>query len=213
MRLTLAILIAVATPSLHAGELFKWIDPASGAAVYSSDPPPAAVKSVQQKRIAPSTIETSSLPYGVQQAVKRSPIVLYVNDCGEFCTAARAYLAQRGLPHTEMNPEQPAAAQQLKKLSGGALEVPFLMVGTRSVRGFDEARYGAVLESAGYPKSSLAGLGTKPAQTKTPSRIAAGAKSGDPAAAESANPPSAKESVEAGRTMHSRLLASLGSLF
>jgi len=208
MRVTLAVLITAVTPSLHAGELFKWIDPASGAAVYSNDPPPSAIKSVDQKRIAPSTIETSSLPYGVQRAVKHSPIVLFVSDCGEFCSAARAYLAKRGLPYTEMNPEQPAAAERLKKAAGGVLEVPFLMVGTKSVRGFDETRYASALDAAGYPKSSLAGLGAKPGQTKARTSAATGAKSGDAAAAETGSRPATKNGAAADPAMDRQLLAS-----
>jgi glutaredoxin len=165
MRLVLAVLIAAASTSIHADGFFKWTDPATGATVYSSEPPAAAVKSVEQKRIVRSTIETSNLPYGVQHAVKRSPIVLYVSDCGEYCTAARAYLAKRGVPFTERNPQQPKFAEQLKKVSGGTLPVPFLMVGTKAIPGFDEAKYAAALETAGYPRSSLASLGAKPGKS------------------------------------------------
>lgn len=198
MRAPWAVLIAAAfMPSLHAAELYKWADPVTGAPVYSGDPPAAAVKSVQQKQIRPSTIETSNLPYGVQRAVSRNPIVLYASDCGEFCKAARAYLAKRGLPYSERNPEEPAVARELKKVAGGALEVPLLMVGSKSVRGFDEARYASALDAAGYPKSSLAGLGAKPAQPRTV----------NPAhdVAESASP--TKNGEEAGRAMFQRLLA------
>lgn len=202
MRVTLAVLIAAAFPSLHAAELYKWVDPATGTVVYSKDPPPAAIRSVEEKRITPSTIETSSLPYGVQRAVQRSPIVLYVSDCGEFCKAARAYLAQRGLPYTERNPEQPEVAQQLKKANGGALEVPFLMVGTKSVRGFDEARYASALDAAGYPKSSLVGIGAKPGQTGSPQPVA-----------EPAGPTGAKDGEEVGRAMVQQLLASRDDSF
>lgn len=210
MRVTLAILIAASIPSLHAAELYKWVDPATGVVVYSKDRPPAAIRSVEEKRITPSTIETSGLPYGVQRAVQRSPIVLYVSDCGEFCKAALAYLAKRGLPYTERNPEQPEVAQQLKKANGGALEVPFLMVGTKSVRGFDEARYASTLDAAGYPKSSLAGLGAKHPQPETPNPAA---KSGDSAVAGSANPSSTQDGEDAGRTLYHRPLASLDGGF
>lgn len=203
MRVALAVLIAASIPSLHAAELYKWVDPATGAAVYSKDPPPAAVKSVQQKRITPSTIETSNLPYGVQRAVQRSPIVLYASDCGEFCKAARDYLAKRGLPYTERNPEEPAVAAQLKKANGGALEVPFLMVGTKSVRGFDAARYASALDAAGYPKSSLAGLGVKRAQSQAPSSTKGVAESASPA----------KDGEEAGRAMMQQVLASSDDSF
>ncbi len=198
MRATWAVLIAATfAPSLHAAGFYKWADPVSGAPVYSSDPPAAEVKSVEKKRISPSIIETSSLPYGVQRAVSRSPIVLYVSDCGEFCKGARAYLVKRGLPYSERNPEEPAVARELKKVTGGALEVPFLMVGTKSVRGFDDARYATVLDAAGYPKSSLAGLGAKP----TPKMAKPVVKPADPAVAESATPGTAREGEAAGRTM------------
>jgi glutaredoxin len=201
MKATWAILITAVIPSVHAAQLYKWTDPVTGAPVYSSDPPAAAVKSVEQKRIVPSTIETSNLPYGVQRAVQRNPIVLYVSDCGEFCTSARAYLAKRGLPHTERNPEEPTVAQELKKANGGALEVPFLMVGTKSVRGFDEARYAAALDAAGYPKSSLAGLGAKPGSPKP------AAKPADPAVAESDRPAATRDGADAGRAALRRQLA------
>ena len=213
MRRTIALLIAAAATSVQAGELFKWIDPASGAAVYSNDPPPAAVRSVRQTRFAPNTIETSDVPYSVQQAVKRSPIVLYVNDCGEFCKAARTYLARRGLPHTEMNPEQPAAAAKLKTVSGGALEVPFLVVGAKSVRGFDEARYASALDAAGYPRSSLAGLATQPGPTKAPTPPTAVTNSGDRAAAKSEEALAVEQHLEKGRAMYHEVFALNGSPF
>jgi glutaredoxin len=203
MKATWAILITAVIPSVHAAQLYKWIDPATGAPVYSSDPPAAAVKSVEQKRITPSTIETSNLPYSVQRAVQRNPIVLYVSDCGEFCKSARAYLAKRGLPYTERNPEEPAVARELKKATGGALEVPFLMIGAKSVRGFDEARYAAALDAAGYPRSSLAGLGAKSA---SPNPTKPAVKAPDPAVAESERP-ATKDGADAGRTLLQRQLA------
>jgi glutaredoxin len=201
--------IAATSTSIEAGGLYKWTDPVSGAAVYSNDPPPASVKSVEQKRIAPSTIETSSLPYGVQQATKRSPIILYATDCGEFCNAARAYLAKRGLPYTERNPQQSTEAEQLRKASNGVLEVPYLLVGTRSVRGFDEARYASALDFAGYPRSSLGALGVKPPVAKASTTNAATeARPGDSGATVPEGNSAAKQAVEAGRTLYQPSLAS-----
>ncbi|MFO1206758.1 MAG: glutaredoxin family protein [Burkholderiales bacterium] len=203
MRAPWAVLIAAAfIPPLHAAELYKWSDPATGAPVYSSDPPAADIKSVEAKRVSPSTIETSNLPYGVQRAVSRNPIVLYVSDCGEFCKAARAYLAKRGLPHSERNPEEPAVAAELKKVTGGALEVPYLKVGTKSVRGYDEARYAAALDAAGYPRASLAGLTAKPVQ---PKKSRSAEKPADPAVAESTSAGASKSSDAAGSAMVGRL--------
>lgn len=183
MRILLAVLVTLASSSIHAGGLFKWTDPATGVTVYSSAPPPATVKSVEEKRVVPSTIETSRLPYAVQDTARRSPIVLYVSDCGEYCNAARAYLNERGLPYAERNPQQPEHAEQLKKVSGGTLEVPFLLVGSKSIRGFDEAQYAAALDAAGYPKASLKALRAKgqPATTPTSTKDVAQAHGAEPA--------------------------------
>ncbi len=163
----IALILAVATvATAHAGGLYKWTDPASGEIVYSNEPPPAAIKKVEEKKLVPSSIQTSILPYSVQQAVQRSPITLYASNCGEFCDGARAYLSKRGLPYVEKNPQVPADAEQYHKASNGGTEVPLLVVGMQVIRGFDAAQYDAVLESAGYPKTPLTALGVKPVQAK-----------------------------------------------
>jgi glutaredoxin len=161
MRVICAVLLGTFAAAAHSGDLYKWTDPISGEVVYSSEPPPSRVKSVEQKKVVPSSIQTSNLPYGVQQAMKRNPITLYATNCGEFCDAARAYLAKRGLPYAEKNPQSPAELEQFKKLAGGVMEVPLLAIGTETVRGFDEQRYEALLTAAGYPKFSLAALGIR----------------------------------------------------
>lgn len=187
MRAILAVLTLTVSAAGHADGLYKWADPATGAIVYSNEPPPAAIKSVEQKKIVRSSIQTSDLPYGVQQAVKRHPVVLYVTQCGEFCDRARAYLAKRGLPYAEKNPQQAGEAEEFRKASNGGMEVPLLMVGAQAVRGFDEAQYDAALEAAGYPRTPLHALGVKPAQPVTVS-AASNAKSDAPPSAEYLGP-------------------------
>ena len=172
MRGIIAIVIAAAAVTAQAGGFYKWTDPDSGEIVYSNDPPPAAIKKVEEKKLVPSSIQTSNLPYGVQQAVQRNPIVLYASNCGEFCNGARAYLAKRGLPYVERNPEQPGDAEQYRKAANGGNEVPLLTVGNQVVRGFDQGEYDGLLDAAGYPKTPLTSLGIKTPVVKPSAPVA-----------------------------------------
>jgi glutaredoxin len=210
VRVLSAFLLAAAATAAHSGDLYKWADPRTGEIVYSNEPPPASVKSVEQKKIVPSSIQTSNLPYGVQQAVKHNPITLYVTSCGEFCDAARAYLAKRGLPYVEKNPQSAGDAEQFKKLTGGALEVPLLVIGTQTVRGFDEQRYEAMLESAGYPKTPLTALGVRPA---TPTKVIADSHPAESTAAKTQERVAPKSGTEPSQPMYHQPRASLGDGF
>src|ERR1700745_1710496 len=100
--LLIPILFAVATAA-HAAQFYEWVDE-KGVKQYTQQPPPPNVKQVQQKRFGSNVIDTSGQSYSLQQATKNFPITLYVTDCGELCTNARAHLAKRGIPYTEKNP-------------------------------------------------------------------------------------------------------------
>lgn len=149
------ILLCCAVASLaQAGELFRWVD-ADGTVHYTDQPPPASAKQVEEKKLSSSAVNTSELPYAAQQAVRKSPVTLYATDCGVPCTQARDHLAQRGIPFTSKNPQTtPADAESLKKLVGAAY-VPVLVVGSAVSKGYEKDTWNAVLDAAGYPKSSL----------------------------------------------------------
>lgn len=147
--LPLALLAATA----HAGTAYKWVD-SEGKTHYSDQPPPPSAKDVQQKRVGGGNfIETSQLPYGVQDAVRRFPVTLYATSCGDPCSRARDLLNRRGIPYTEKNPQQPADLEALKKLTGKQ-EVPVLAVGSNTLQGFDDAQWSSALDLAGYPKTA-----------------------------------------------------------
>ncbi|MBI2508723.1 MAG: glutaredoxin family protein, partial [Betaproteobacteria bacterium] len=103
-------------------------------------------------------IETSALPYSVQQAVKNFPVTLWIYGCGAPCDQARALLARRGIPYTEKDPQ--ADAEAFKKLTG-ADEVPVLFVGNTRLKGYLESEWDSTLDAAGYPRTAIAG--SKPA--------------------------------------------------
>ena len=147
--------------SAHSAEMYRWTDE-KGVVNYTPYPPPANIKKVEQKNLGGSTIPSSSVPYSVQLATKNFPITLYITDCGELCVNARAHLAKRGIPYTERNPQQPEEIEAFKKLTGGGMQVPLLVVGRLStIKGYQASDWDAALDTAGYPSSVLPGA--KPA--------------------------------------------------
>ncbi|MDZ7656161.1 MAG: glutaredoxin family protein [Sulfurimicrobium sp.] len=154
MKFTMVLLCCALSGLAQAGELFRWVD-ADGKVHYTDQPPPASAKKVEEKKLSGSTIDTSEMPYALRQAIKKSPVTLYANDCGVPCSQARDHLAQRGIPFTSKNPQtSPADAEALKKLVGASY-VPVLLVGGAVGKGYEKGAWDAALDAAGYPKSVL----------------------------------------------------------
>ena len=147
--------------SAYGAEMYRWTDE-KGIVNYTPYPPPANIKKVEQKKLGGSTIQTSELPYSAQLAAKNFPVTLYATDCGEPCANARAHLAKRGVPYTEKNPQLPEQIEEFKKLTGGSMQVPLLVVGRSStIKGYLASDWDAALDVAGYPSSIPSGA--KPA--------------------------------------------------
>ncbi len=175
----LALAVALAAGTLGAAQLYLWVD-GKGHVEWRDTPPPHA-KKVETRNMGGNTIQTSTLPYSVQLALKNHPVTLWVFDCGEVCNKARAHLTKRGVPFAERNAQKEIEA--LQKLSGGA-EVPILLVGTKQLKGYLESGWDAALDAAGYPKTAIPG-------TKFPSPKAAEASAKTPGDA-AAKAPDAK---------------------
>lgn len=156
MRLTyiLMVLPLVLAGTASAAEMFRWVD-ADGKVHYTDAPPPPTAKNVQQKKLGDKA-GSAQIPYVLQQALKNFPVTLYSNECGDACAKAKALLNKRGIPFTEKDPEKnPDDAESLKKLAGGTLTVPLLLVGSSVLKGFEEDGWNSALDLAGYPKDSL----------------------------------------------------------
>jgi glutaredoxin len=164
-RAFLIAILLTASATLAAAQLYRWVDE-KGNVEWRDTPPPPAAKKVEQRKVGGSTIETSELPFSLQQAVKRFPVTLWTTDCGEACTKARAHLARRGVPHTEKNPQ--VEIENFKKASGGSMEVPMLLVGANRLTGYHEINWDAALDSAGYPKTAMVKLKPQPRQEAAP---------------------------------------------
>jgi glutaredoxin len=163
----LGVLLSAACGALFAAQLYRWVDE-KGNVEWRDTPPPASAKKVEQRRVGASTIETSTLPYSVQQAARNFPVTLWNTNCGAPCDQARAHLARRGIPYTEKDPQ--ADIEGFKKMTGG-IEVPVLYVGSNRIKGYLESEWDAALDAAGYPRTPLAAA--KPAAKVAPAKPAA----------------------------------------
>jgi len=185
----LVFALAVFWAQAFAVQLYRWVDD-KGNVEWRDTPPPVTAKKVEQRNIRDNTIDTTEVPYSVQQAAKNFPVTLWVTDCGQTCDKARAHLNRRGVPYTEKNPQSDVAA--FKKASGGSLEVPLLFVGSHRLNGYLESDWDAALDTAGYPKTALG-----PVRPPAKPLATAGAK---PATAEGAAPGVAPAAGEPGAT-------------
>ena len=154
----LALACAIATACLSGGtfaqgqQVYRYTD-AEGRVVYSDKPPPAAAKNVQPKRLGANFIENDALPLAARNASENYPVTLYTFACGQICEMAEGLLNRRGVPFAQVNVEDPKGAERLKALTG-ELTAPVLQVGDKLIaRGYNEARWQALLDEAGYPKT------------------------------------------------------------
>jgi len=153
MKPWLLLIMLTTSVALTQAETYKWVD-ADGKIHYSDQPPPPSARKSERKQLGDKPGEVA-MPYVLQQAVKNFPVTLFVFECGEGCSRARAYLVKRGVPHTIKDPRMPDMREELKKATGGDEVVPVLKVGRRVFRGFEEGQWGAALDDAGYPKTAL----------------------------------------------------------
>jgi hypothetical protein len=145
------LLLISGLAAAQAQQVYRYID-LDGRVVYSDKPPPPSAKDAQAKRIGANSIETSDLSYATAQAQERYPVTLYSFSCGVVCDTAQGVLNKRGVPHTVIDVSVGEGAERLKRLSGG-LDAPTIQVGDQYATGFNEGKWQAMLNDAGYPKT------------------------------------------------------------
>ena len=169
MRLitTACVLALLAGAAAAQTSVYRWVDK-EGKVHFSDQPPPPDASQQTQKSMGGGYVDTD-YPYAVAQAMKRNPVTLYVApSCGEACASARELLSKRGIPFSERDAQSNANAQEaLKKLIGG-LEVPVLVVGDSTIKGYEQGQWSAALDTAGYPKERLPGQAPTRAVTEPP---------------------------------------------
>ena len=165
-RIALACGIAVALVAATAAaqqQVYRYID-TEGRVIYTDRAPPGDMKDVQAKRLTSNFIENNDVPIATQQAAQRFPVTLYTFACGQVCQSAEALLNRRGIPFTTVNVEEQKGAEQLMKVTGGQ-QAPVLQLGDKLIaKGFNEARWTAMLDDAGYPKAPPRRVASKVAE-------------------------------------------------
>jgi glutaredoxin len=164
--LAVALALALTVGPAAADKLYKWTDK-DGNVHYTDQPPPPEAKSSERKKFGDHAPE-GTLPYSLKKAVKDFPVTLYTADCGDPCSRASAALTKRGVPYTEKNPREGAAAEELKALTGGKIEIPVMKVGSQVLRGYDEENWKNILDAAGYPTSALVPVAASKAAAQKP---------------------------------------------
>jgi glutaredoxin len=150
--LPVALFAAVLAGAAHA-QLYRWTDEKGGVHITDT-PPPASARAVERKKPSANVVErTQPPPYELAVAMKDFPVVLYTSpSCKEGCDLARKALNNRGVPFREVQVWDDQTNEELKKASG-ANQVPTLIVGRSTYRGFEQGAYDELLDSARYPKT------------------------------------------------------------
>ncbi|QNM95854.1 glutaredoxin family protein [Chitinimonas koreensis] len=151
MKSALLIALLLAAPFGFAAKVYQWKD-ANGNVIFSDQPPPG--QQVKEKDVKANVITTSGGNFITREAMRKNPITLWSNNCGEPCDNARALLGKRGVPYALRNPQASTGDyDQLKKLAGDVV-VPVLQVGDTALKGFQDTSWAAALDQAGYPKTA-----------------------------------------------------------
>ena len=150
----LFFVLATALGSAQAQQkLYRWVDEKGNVHVTDTAPPLGA-RNVEHKTYGTGAAAGPS-PYELREAQQNFPVTLYTApSCKEPCAQARAALNKRGVPFSEVQVWNEETNAQLKEISQSN-EVPVLTVGRSVQKGFEQAAYDTLLDSAGYPRAGL----------------------------------------------------------
>jgi len=151
MRHLFTLLLLTLSTFALATQVYQWKD-ANGNTIFSDHPPPGT--KAERKNVQANVMDTSGGSYATREALRKAPVTLWINECGEPCNGARNLLNKRGIRYMLRNPEASAADGDALNKVAGARVVPVLQVGTTVLKGFVELDWQAALDNAGYPKSA-----------------------------------------------------------
>lgn len=156
MKFQYWIMAVLALTAVSAQAQYKYVGP-DGRVTYSDSPPPANAKAVQKKDLGASTgsaASGASLPFAVRQAAQNFPVTLFTAPGCGGCDTARTFLTQRGIPFTEKTVST-AEDTAAFRVATGATSIPVALIGSGKQVGFEAGAWGAALDAAGYPPTSM----------------------------------------------------------
>ena len=122
-----------------------------------SDQLPAVLNNAKVTSSSPASSTgavLAELPYELRQIAKKYPVILYVGDNCEPCSAGRLMLTNRGIPFIEKTVNTNEDAQALERISGERA-LPLLTIGGQQLKGFLNEEWSQYLTAAAYPLSSV----------------------------------------------------------
>jgi glutaredoxin len=147
------VMLFAFSPAAQA-QMHKWVD-ANGKVVYSDTPPPPNAKKLGTKAMDNAQrVSNVRLPLELAAAVAKNPVTLYTAKNCAVCNEARNLLKQNGIPFLEKTIESKNDIDKLKQVSGDT-NIPFLLINTTKLSGFQAVDWRTALSSAGYPETSM----------------------------------------------------------
>ncbi|RRD64639.1 glutaredoxin family protein [Comamonadaceae bacterium OH2310_COT-174] len=147
----LALACAVSLPA-SAQEVYR-SKSASGSTLYTDKPPAAGAPSLSGKGSAQAAEASNpAASSGLQAAMRRYPVSLYVMPNCPACNNGRKWLQERGIPFQEYSIKTPEDQQTAARL--GIESLPQLHIGRQTLDGFSASQWAQYLDAAGYPAQS-----------------------------------------------------------
>ena len=156
MKFQYWIMTVLALTAVSAQAQYKYVGP-DGRVTYSDSPPPSNAKGVQKKDLgAGSGAPTSGagLPFAVRQPAQNFPVTRFTAPGCGGCDTARTFLTQRGIPFAEKTVST-AEDTAAFRVATGATSIPVALIGSGKHVGFEAGAWGAALDAAGYPPTSV----------------------------------------------------------
>lgn len=167
LRKSVTGLLLICAGSAHGTDFYRWVDK-TGSVHYSDQAPSGHVNKLEQRKLNPNVIEGQG-SYLMKNAASKNPVTLFGGDCGPVCSNAKALLDKRGIPYALKDPQKNKADADALNALTGKMELPVLQIGTSTLKGFEPTRWNAMLDEAGYPKSSMPG--TRKRETSSSGQI------------------------------------------
>lgn len=171
LGVAVAVMMALAPATSLFAAQYKWMD-GEGRVHYSDRLPPPGGKLLKggTEVITAQTPGDPTLPYALRIVTAKSPVVLYTGQECAPCDSARMQLSKRGVPFTEVKVATPADVQAMKKRGFDDPKLPSISVGGQKQTGYEEGSLAAMLDAAGYPKSSMLPPGYRAAAARSADR-------------------------------------------
>jgi glutaredoxin len=120
--------------------------------------PPGTTKLNERQLTKPAAKPAQS----VAAIAEKYPVTLYATANCDPCDLVRNLLQKRTIPFTEKDVTNDGALQNELRERSGILTVPTVLIGDKTLRGYEKQELEATLNTAGYPAEPLAAAAPQP---------------------------------------------------